>query len=226
MEINFLNLNKNKTEILFGQSYLLDAYESATGPLASYWHLFARNLGVIVDCAFKFDRQISAVVKTSFFQLRLLAKIKAYLPFTRFWASNSYFVTSCLDYCISLYVGLDQSSHHCLQAVQNIAACLLIGEKRRDHITPVLASLLWVPVCFRIQFKISLLVFKSLNWTGPLYLSELLKPRTPSRALRSTNQLLLDIPRSRLKNRGDRAFSVAACKLLNSLPYQVRAAQA
>ncbi len=58
-----------------------------------------------------------------------------------------------------------------------------------------------------------------------LYLSELLKPYIPSRPLRSTDQLLLDIPRSRLKNRGDLAFSVAAPKLWNSLPYQVRAAQ-
>lgn len=36
-----------------------------------------KNLGVIFR-HFKFDKQISTVVKTSFFQLRLLAKIKPY----------------------------------------------------------------------------------------------------------------------------------------------------
>ena len=37
--------------------------------------------------------------------------------------------------------------------------------------------------------------------------------------------LLLDVPRSRLKTRGDRAFAVAAPRLWNSLPPNIRAAK-
>ena len=111
-----------------------------------------------------------------------------------------------------------------LQLVQNAAARLLTCTKKQKHITPVLASLHWLPVRFRIDFKILLLVFKSLHGLAPPYLSEMLSTRTPARSLRSSNQLLFEVPRSRLKSRGDRAFSVVAPKLWNALPLHVRVA--
>ena len=40
--------------------------------------------------------------------------------------------------------------------------------------------------------------------------------------LRSTDQKLLAVPKSRLKTYGDRAFSVAAPKLWNELPLNLR----
>ena len=58
----------------------------------------------------------------------------------------------------------------------------------------------------------------------PPYLSDLLLPHKPSRALRSADHLLLVVPRARLRTRGDRAFAVAAPKLWNSLPIIVREA--
>lgn len=124
-----------------------------------------------------------------------------------------------------MFVGLDQKALRRLQVVQNAAARLLTGKKKREHITPVLASLHWLPINFRIQFKIVLISFKCMNGLAPPYLSELLQLHTTARALRSSNQLLLAVPRSRLSTRGDRAFSVAAPKLWNSLPLHVRAAQ-
>ncbi len=56
------------------------------------------------------------------------------------------------------------------------------------------------------------------------FLAELLKRHTPTRSLRSSDQLLLTVPRSRSKLRGDRVFSVVAPRLWNSLPLYVRAA--
>jgi len=62
------------------------------------------------------------------------------------------------------------------------------------------------------------MVFKILNGMSPSYLSELLHVHTTVRELRSCDQLLLDVPRSRLKNKGDRACAVVAPYLWNSLP--------
>lgn len=165
------------------------------------------------------------VVKTSFFHLRTLAKAKSYLPQNKFEQVIHAFITSQLDYCNALYYGLHQSSLHRLQMVQNAAAHLLTRKKQHDHIPPVLASLHWLPVIFRIQFKILLLDFKSLQGKTPDYSTELLHQHAPVRALRSTSQLLLDVPTSRLKTRGDRAFSVAALILWKALPFHIRAAQ-
>jgi len=177
-----------------------------------------------VDSDLKFDSQIKAVVKSSFFQLRQLAKIKPVLQRRHFETVIHAFVTTRLDYCNALYVGIAGSSIARLQLVQNAAARLLTGTRKYEHISPILASLHWLPIHFRIHFKILLFTFKALNGLAPIYLSELLHPYTPSRSLRSADQLLLTVPKARLKLRGDRAFSVAAPKLWNALPLDIRQA--
>ncbi len=58
--------------------------------------------------------------------------------------------------------------------VQNAAGRLLTGAKQRDHIIPILASLHWLPVSFRIQLKIVLIVFKALDGQAPSYISDLI----------------------------------------------------
>ncbi len=129
------------------------------------------------------------------------------------------FVSTRLDYCNGLlYIGISQASLSRLQRVQNAAACLLTGTQKWEHIH-------WLPVHFRINFKVLFFVFKSLNGVAPKYLSDLIKPYAPLRALRSADHLLLAVPRAKLKSRGDRAFAVAAPKLWNSLPLYIRQAQ-
>lgn len=61
-----------------------------------------------------------------------------------------------------LIFGIDQSDLNRLQLLQNAAACLLTGTKKSKHITPVLSSLHWLPVRYRIDVKILLCIFKSL----------------------------------------------------------------
>lgn len=63
---------------------------------------------------------------------------------------------SCLD---SLYL----ENHFYLQLLQNAAARLLTGTRKRDHISSILAFLKWLPVKYRINFKTLLFVFKALN---------------------------------------------------------------
>ena len=61
-----------------------------------------------------------------------------------------------------------------LQYVQNAAARLITGIRKHDHITPILMDLHWLPVNERIQFKILLLTFKSLNGFAPVYIDEMI----------------------------------------------------
>ncbi len=134
------------------------------------------------------------------------------------------FITSRLYYCNSLYCGLPQTAISRLQVFQNAATKLLTGTKTRDHISPILASLHWLPVKFRIDFKIAVFVYKALSDLAPKYISDLLIPYSPQRALRSNNQLLLSVPHCRYKTEGGRPFSAAAPKLWNSLLVYVRLA--
>ncbi|KAF7654411.1 hypothetical protein LDENG_00070170 [Lucifuga dentata] len=75
---------------------------------------------------------------------------------------------------------------------------------------------------FKIQFKILVLTFRALHGQTLTYTVELLQPYTPGRSLRSSDQGLLVIPRSRFKTKDDRAFEVAALTLWNSLPPSLR----
>ena len=88
--------------------------------------------------------------------------------------------------------------------------------------TPVLESLHWLPVKFRIVFKVLLLVYKALNGMAPPYLSDMLCYRSYSRSLRSASQKLLVVHRINMKTYGDRAFSIAGPKLWNQLPLSIR----
>ena len=117
---------------------------------------------------------------------------------------------------------MDHSCIQRLQLVQSAAARLFTGMRKRDRITPVLRSLHWFPVQFRVDFKIFLLAFKTVTGLAPSYLTELLHAHVPARKLCSNHQLLLKVPRTRLKTRGDRAFGIAASKSWNSLSPQVR----
>ena len=58
------------------------------------------------------------------------------------WELIHAFISSRLDYCDALFAGLPKKTTERLQLIQNSAARLLIETKRREHISPVLASLL------------------------------------------------------------------------------------
>ena len=120
-----------------------------------YVHPVVRNLGIMLDSSLNFNKQINSVVESV-----LLSRSDLEILIHAF-------ITSRLHYCNILCTGLSQSNIHKLQMVQNAAARMLTGTKKREHITPVLAQLHWLPVKFRIDFKILLFVFKAVNGSAP-----------------------------------------------------------
>ena len=75
----------------------------------------------------------------------------------------------------------------------NIAARILT-RKKKDHITPVLASLHWLPVKARADFKVLLLTYNALHGLAPTHLSDLVLPYIPTCTLRSQDSGLLTVP--------------------------------
>ena len=96
----------------------------------------------------------------------------------------------------ALLFGLPQSQIDRLQRIQNSAARIVTLSRKACHITPVLRELHWLPVKFRIIYKMLLFVYKSIHGLAPAYIDDLLQPYNPTRSLRSSSMNLFREPRS------------------------------
>ena len=90
-----------------------------------------------------------------------MSKIRTYLDRESTEAIIHAFVTTNLDYCNAILYGLPKVLLKRLQLVQNRAACIVTFTKKYEHITPSLIDLDWLPVEYRIIYKILFLVYKS-----------------------------------------------------------------
>ncbi|XP_053224999.1 uncharacterized protein LOC128403884 [Podarcis raffonei] len=215
-----LKLNPSKTEVLWlGQNGMgmRDQLPSLAGaqlvPLPSVKSL---------------DAQVTATAKATFFHLRRIKQLVPYLSRPDLATVIHAMVTSRLDYCNSLYAGLPLKLTQKLQWVQNAAARLLTGSVPWEHIHPVLFKLHWLPVEYRIRFKVLLLTFKALHGLGPSSLRDRLSRYAPRRASRSRNSNTLVVPgpkEVRLASTRARAFSTLAPAWWNALPHETRALQ-
>jgi hypothetical protein len=127
-------------------------------------------------------------------------------------------VISHLDYSNSWLYGISKNLQDTLQRVQNAAARLVLGIPNFDHITEGLKRLHWLPVRYRITYKIAVITYKVLANDEPRYLRDLLIVQKPKRTLRSSSSFTLQVPRTKLKYAGDRSFAACAPKIWNSLP--------
>ena len=131
-----------------------------------------RNLGTWFDSKMSMLCHINRTCSSAFYYLYNIRRIRKYLscPITE-WLVHA-FITSRVDYCNSLLYGLPNSHIMKLQRIQNAAARLVKGAPRFCHVTPLLFHLHWLPISYRIKFKILLLTFKCLYGLAPNYLIE------------------------------------------------------
>uniref|UniRef100_A0A803TAK2 Reverse transcriptase domain-containing protein n=1 Tax=Anolis carolinensis TaxID=28377 RepID=A0A803TAK2_ANOCA len=229
MRANKLNIESRQDRGLPGQSQGRTGYrlqpvlDGVALPLKTQVH----SLGVLLDSSLSLEPQVSAVARGAFAPPRLVCQLCPYLGRSDLAMVVHALVTSRLDYCNALYVGLPLKTARKLQLVQRTAARLITGAAYRERTTPLLSQLHWLPIGYRAQFKVLVLAYKALNGSGPTYLSKRISSYEPMRTLRSSREALLSIPpvsQTRLARTRDRAFSVVAPRLRNSLPSNIRQA--
>ena len=177
---------------------------------------------MMFDNALKMDAHVTSICKSANFHLRNIGSIRSCSTDSAAAQLVHSLITSRLDYCNSLLVGLPENQIQKLQRVQNNAARMVKRIRKFEHISPVLSELHWLPISKRIDFKLLLLVFKCLNNKGPKYLADLLIPYSHARETRSTQAHLLKVPRTKLMTYGDVAFQVAGPRAWNNLPLKLR----
>ena len=225
MSSNYLRLNDDKTEIVFiGRKSLVSKVGPVSlriGNVSIGSTVQARNIGMIVDNVLNLKSHVNTICKGAWFHLRNVGFIKQYLDRNTCEKLLHAFVTSKLDFLNCLLHGLPDIDLNKLQRIQNAAARMITGAKMRDHMQPILKDLHWLPIKFRIDYKILLMTYKAMNNLAPTYIKDLLKPVTHTRGLRSVSRGDLQVPRT-YSSFGDRRFSVVAPILWNNLPQTIK----
>ena len=210
MLANKLKLNSNKTEILvFSSSYcprpalnnLVIASETVDCSTS------AKNIGVVFNNSLSMLPHVTAV-----------RKIGKFPPYDTGNILIHAFITSRIDFCNSLLYGQPKYILQRLQSVLNSATRLIHICSRCEHVTPLLIQL---SIEQRITFKIAVITFKALHGSAPDYITELIKPYSPSRSLQSSNKLLFK-RRFNLMAHGGRSFTMATPSVWNTLPLELR----
>ena len=194
MKFNFLKLNNSKTEfIIFGVHQQLAKVHHISIKIGNdiIENVPAvRNLGMYFDSELKLTVHINKLASSSFATLQNVAHIRNHLDIPTTKTIVQALVTSKLDYCNSLLLGIPKYNIDKLQRIQNIACRIIYKLPKYSHITPFLFEAHWLKIPQRIDFKILTLMYKCIHQLAPAYLMELVVDENPTeetRTLRSTS---------------------------------------
>jgi hypothetical protein len=194
MLANKLKLNDSKTELfLLASPWYVNAVShldlkiggSVISPSASI-----KNLGITFDHCLSMKQHVSNLCRNINFHLRNLYKIRRYIDRNTCAHAVRSLILSRLDYGNSLLAGMSNSDMQRLQRLQNRAARLIFQVGKRTSASPLLRELHWLPVQQRIDFKVLVHVYNSLNGSAPTYLKDLIQKHVIRRSgLRSSHDL-------------------------------------
>ena len=129
--------------------------------LALTFRLHSRfaGVGVYLDKNLTMDKHVNQIVSHCYKILKDIGRIKKCLQQSHLERLVHSVISSRLDYCNSLFVNISKGNLDKLQKLQNAAARLVVGGKKRESVSGALRKLHWLRVEARITFKILLLVF-------------------------------------------------------------------
>lgn len=225
-----LQLNANKTEVIwFGSRSNLNKLSRCDLSVKVGCEVIqpshvVRNLGVHLDAQLSMKQHIAKVAAACFYHLRRLRQIRRRVGKEVTVRLVLALVTPRLDYCNSMLAGLPQITLEPLQRVQNAAVRLIFDLGPRDHVTSSLLQLHWLPIRWRIEYKLCTLMYSVHTGRCPAYLSDITQCVAyghPRPGLRSAASNKYVTPRLRTKF-GERAFSHAGPAAWNALPAYIR----
>ena len=182
-----------------------------------------RYLGAYLNQKLDFKLHIQAKSRAAILNILRIKAARKYLTRSTCNKLMVSLVLSHLDYTNSLLGGLPKASIAKLQRIQNIAARIVLNKGKYDSATSCLEQLHWLPIRYRIEYKITTLVHRSLHQATPPYLSRLVNYHIQRRrGLHSEEDTSkLEIPKTTKKTFAARSFSVLGPTLWNNLPSEL-----
>lgn len=230
MASNRLLLNPAKTQFIWlgsrRQLVGIDLHLLAQTFPDITFSLTVRDLGVTLDQELSLSQHVNLVARSCYYQLRQLRVVSRSLSHDAAVVLVHAFVTSRIDHCCSILIGLPLGVLGRLDRVLRSAARLVGHIPKYASVSAYMRDVLhWLPVAQRISYRIASLVSRCLLGCAPSYLCDLCRPVSDvvaRRALRSSTRGELLVPRARSSLRQRRAFSVVGPSTWNGLPLELR----
>ncbi len=219
---HFMKINPDKTEIMLLRPSSLNKDVIINGFIFEgqciRFSSEVKNVGVWIDKNLIMDKHINYIASHCYKILKDIGRIKKHLQKSHLERLVHAVIASRLDYCNSLFVNISKDNIYKLQKVQNAAAKIILGWRRRDSASSALKELHWLNVDARITFKILLLVFKVLKGKC----SKNLELKYKGFNGRPDDYLMLQTPNFKTVY-GTRLFEYNGSRLWNALPAATRA---
>ena len=217
MHTYFLKINPDKTEIILftpdSKVNTINGVILSNGDCIRFSN-YVKNLGVTFDKSLNMETHINSVVSHSYKLIKDVRDVRNLLSKQETEQLVHAIISNRLDYCNSLFFGLNKSVLNKLQKVQNAAARLIVQRKKCESIRNDIINLHWLRINERIVFKILITVFKCLHDMAPFDLCTLLDIKDPQNL--TLNYVFMN------SSFGQRSFSYIAPKLWNQVPQNLR----
>ena len=216
-----LKINPDKTEIIVfcppspTNRIVINGTVLADGTCVRFTKS-VKNLGVYLDSALNLQSHIDNVCSHCYSLLRNIGRIKSFLSQKQLEMLIHAVISSRIDYCNSIFFGVDKYLTQSLQKVQNAALRMIFGLKKREHLSEYYKKLHWLKIEQRVYYKIILMAFKCINGIAATELIEKIVN------FRNRDKLILSQVQFTSKS-GRRSFSYIAPRLWNEVPYDIKA---
>lgn len=124
------------------------------------------NLRIFLDLQHLLEEQVTVMDRRAFAQRKVVCQLFPFLNQHALLRVIHTLVTSLLDYCNAIYMGLPLKSNWKLPLVRNAGAQTVLYKYV-------------LPICFLVQFKVLVITFKTLHHLGMGHLKDHLSPLCP-----------------------------------------------
>ena len=183
-----------------------------------------KYLGVQVDKYLVWDEQVKSVKNQGFPFISFLKYAKKFLPKTDLCNLYRSIVEPNFRYFCSVWANCAESRLNKLQKLQNCAARIITNSSYDAPAEALIKELKWPTVKDMIRSETAIVVYRSVNYFAPDYLSELLIRNSDRNiiSLRNADTDLL-VPFMKTSN-GQKAFSFSGAKIWNELSREAKQA--
>jgi hypothetical protein len=222
---SLLSLNPSKSEFtIFGTASLLQKCQLSQLVVGNEFIPFSpkvRDLGITLDSSLDLRAHIAGVCSKSFMRLRLVNRLRKIVPSHHYSMLVNSLVLSNLEFCSSIYFGVNKRELLRLQSILNASLKSIHGLRKYDHLGVLRRQSNWLNMEQRILFRTACITYIALTRNAPQYIKQLLSKKESARQLRSSQMNLLTSPRVNSVI-GSRSFHISAPSFWNTLPLTIR----